>query len=624
MAARGQASPEQLKILGVVIQQVTQEMEAEGHRVKPPGGSTGASASASAPASAPSSSSSSPAPVKGNATHAVPSQASASPSSSSATAKPRKSGGGSSKKKKKKTGEDQGEGETSKKEYPTQQTPMVKQEVAAPADAQASASTPAKKKKKKQPKVSDGTSGASMTTTDTSAASPSTTNKPVSDGSAPAPATSSKTGVKTGPATPSASPRSGKPSSSARPPSDNTAPISRTAPAPLHRPPLIVVEFPENPSVRFYLPLWCSLISRRKVMFQGRGEELVMDAREDEAKRAEVKEGLQVDLDFLAPVKGSLSDRVVNGPGEEDKESGKEEKKAGDAGAEGSASGDPQQPPEGAGSAAESSQQAVTVNETAIKKEPQQPSAPAPRYALHMTLTGQGDTGALWDTLDRVPGVKSYGADGQELPVTASGSEAEADVDVVAEGKTSMHSTIAQAIAHLPPRRHLKVNATPPSGLSDHLRDKFIPTQRDVHSLQGSTQSQSTRSKRSSRRSDLPSARDFVIMEPGTDSTSVALGSSSLSSKRRSETDPTAPPRKKRNVITHNPDGSLKTCNHCGCSYPPMWRRGPDGVGTLCNACGSRWKVGRLILHASRGGGGAVEQRNQDEDKDTEKASAVA
>ena len=53
-------------------------------------------------------------------------------------------------------------------------------------------------------------------------------------------------------------------------------------------------------------------------------------------------------------------------------------------------------------------------------------------------------------------------------------------------------------------------------------------------------------------------------------------------------------PRKKRNVATHNPDGTLKLCNYCKTNQTPMWRRGPDGPGTLCNACGSRWKMGRL------------------------------
>ena len=59
-------------------------------------------------------------------------------------------------------------------------------------------------------------------------------------------------------------------------------------------------------------------------------------------------------------------------------------------------------------------------------------------------------------------------------------------------------------------------------------------------------------------------------------------------------------PRKKRNVATHNPDGTLKLCNYCKTNQTPMWRRGPDGPGTLCNACGSRWKMGRLDNQAKQ------------------------
>ena len=33
-----------------------------------------------------------------------------------------------------------------------------------------------------------------------------------------------------------------------------------------------------------------------------------------------------------------------------------------------------------------------------------------------------------------------------------------------------------------------------------------------------------------------------------------------------------------------------------------MWRRGPNGAGTLCNACGVKWKNGKILVGVSSGG----------------------
>ncbi|KAG0167370.1 hypothetical protein DFQ30_006127, partial [Apophysomyces sp. BC1015] len=40
---------------------------------------------------------------------------------------------------------------------------------------------------------------------------------------------------------------------------------------------------------------------------------------------------------------------------------------------------------------------------------------------------------------------------------------------------------------------------------------------------------------------------------------------------------------------------SLKKCLYCGSKSTPMWRRGPQGAGTLCNACGVKWKHGKIL-----------------------------
>jgi GATA zinc finger len=42
-------------------------------------------------------------------------------------------------------------------------------------------------------------------------------------------------------------------------------------------------------------------------------------------------------------------------------------------------------------------------------------------------------------------------------------------------------------------------------------------------------------------------------------------------------------------------NGSLKKCLYCGSKSTPMWRRGPQGAGTLCNACGVKWKHGKIL-----------------------------
>ncbi|CEJ01905.1 hypothetical protein RMCBS344292_15925 [Rhizopus microsporus] len=38
-----------------------------------------------------------------------------------------------------------------------------------------------------------------------------------------------------------------------------------------------------------------------------------------------------------------------------------------------------------------------------------------------------------------------------------------------------------------------------------------------------------------------------------------------------------------------------KQCSYCGSKSTPMWRRGPEGAGTLCNACGVKWKHGKIL-----------------------------
>lgn len=138
----------------------------------------------------------------------------------------------------------------------------------------------------------------------------------------------------------------------------------------------------------------------------------------------------------------------------------------------------------------------------------------------------------------------------------------------------------------MPERHHLKVRVPPariPRGLEEHLSDKFavriqvlgsrpLP-KRKVGGVSGST---------------AALVEDEMEWEgiTGTGPRAAGLG----------EATPPRPPKRKRHVALHNPDGTRKSCGACGRTRTPMWRRGPKGPSTLCNACGARWKAGRLVV----------------------------
>ncbi|CAO3693492.1 unnamed protein product [Umbelopsis ramanniana] len=53
----------------------------------------------------------------------------------------------------------------------------------------------------------------------------------------------------------------------------------------------------------------------------------------------------------------------------------------------------------------------------------------------------------------------------------------------------------------------------------------------------------------------------------------------------------------KRGAV-HQKDDNLLKCHYCSTRHTSMWRRGPDGGGTLCNGCGLRWKQGEILVGA--------------------------
>ncbi|KAI9248202.1 hypothetical protein BY458DRAFT_465073 [Sporodiniella umbellata] len=52
---------------------------------------------------------------------------------------------------------------------------------------------------------------------------------------------------------------------------------------------------------------------------------------------------------------------------------------------------------------------------------------------------------------------------------------------------------------------------------------------------------------------------------------------------------------KATNPVSSKTPNTIKKCLYCGCKTTPMWRRGPQGAGTLCNACGVKWKHGKIL-----------------------------
>ncbi|CAG8595827.1 4562_t:CDS:2, partial [Acaulospora colombiana] len=75
------------------------------------------------------------------------------------------------------------------------------------------------------------------------------------------------------------------------------------------------------------------------------------------------------------------------------------------------------------------------------------------------------------------------------------------------------------------------------------------------------------------------------------------VGEGSKSSKTNSRKIKPVPPMTP-NVVhppVSNSSGGNKKCAYCFAKNTPMWRRGPDGAGTLCNACGVKWKQGKIL-----------------------------
>lgn len=72
-----------------------------------------------------------------------------------------------------------------------------------------------------------------------------------------------------------------------------------------------------------------------------------------------------------------------------------------------------------------------------------------------------------------------------------------------------------------------------------------------------------------------------------TTTTTVTTNSTTTTTTSNTET--------KKGGKSGNGSNGMKKCLYCGSKSTPMWRRGPQGAGTLCNACGVKWKHGKIL-----------------------------
>lgn len=514
VAAKGQASPEQLRDLGLVIAKVTREMEAEGLKVQTPGSSAQTQSQPAAPSSKSAAMPKMPRPPAGNGSTSAGTKA-------KGKGKARASVGASS-------------------------------ETADQAEASATASA----KKAGEP---------TLTASDTSAPTADATS------TAPAPSSTSTAGA--------------------------SQPTAASPPPKAHRPPILLIEFREAISHRYYLPVWSSAVTRsmrRKVsakqtldMIDGlgddaeQGEDLLVGEEIDEDgsirdEGSKLVDGVEVEMKFVAPLIGSDAAAAGAGIGE------------------GASAGDRDFP--------------VTLRFTA--------TAPA--------RGSEGETSpldALWEAVGRIPGVVTTVAEKEgpfataqpaANPTDAAGNELDAQAKTQREEEeqrkrdrehlANIESVLTRAFARLPPPLKIDLSADSsrvPAGLDVHLSDNFAPSLGSTSSFAIAGQVDGRR-KQHHQHLDLSSVVVGTSTSPDADVSMSSINDaneSSASLRQPRGSSPSAKPKRKpRPVATHNPDGTLKRCSSCATHTTPMWRRGPLGVGTLCNACGAKWKCGRLAV----------------------------
>lgn len=397
------------------------------------------------------------------------------------------------------------------------------------------------------------------------------------------------------------------------------------------KPPVIIVEFRENPSMRFILPLWKCLVERTEGVERPSSPKVKKERRsffdndsdDEDSPRIEP----ELKLSFFAP---SLGSDAADGSGlreleEELKRKAAEEAKlnaasAASTGGQGDAARSSASPE--AASAAVASDKAVDDSTSSQEKKKKggpsdgsskkgskatnQASSDASLssdysqskkhevYPLTWSIKG-GVTESLWEAFGRVPGTMTCQPVKREPEIELEPDVAEFLVpeiryhllDLPME-EIKIHKettdTFVDLYSQMPDRRFILPRVAPallPAGLEDHLHDRFAVRTQCVQDRP------IVKRKAGAREDDVSFSYEGIGL--------TVIGPNGVKTEPGA-TAPPKPPKRKRHVATHNPDGSIKSCGACGKTKTPMWRRGPKGPSQLCNACGARWKAGRLVV----------------------------
>uniref|UniRef100_V5EU54 GATA-type domain-containing protein n=1 Tax=Kalmanozyma brasiliensis (strain GHG001) TaxID=1365824 RepID=V5EU54_KALBG len=397
------------------------------------------------------------------------------------------------------------------------------------------------------------------------------------------------------------------------------------------KPPVIIVEFRENPSMRFILPLWKCLVERTEGLERPSLPKIKKERRsffdndsdDEESQRIEP----ELKLSFFAP---SLGSDAADGSGlreleEELKRKAAEEAKLNavnasstaspsdgaalgassstaspEAGTPASATGDNDKADTHAKKKKAGSTTGSKKGSKAVKQEvPDAMSFDHPQskkhevYPLTWSIKG-GVTESLWEAFGRVPGTMTCQPVKREPEIELEPDVAEFLVPEIRyhlldlpmeEIKIQKETTEAfvDLYSQVPDRRFILPRVAPihlPQGLEDHLQDRFAVRPQCIEGRP------MVKRKAGAREDDVSFSYEGIGL--------AVIGPDGVKTEPGAE--PAKPPKRKRHVATHNPDGSIKSCGACGKTKTPMWRRGPKGPSQLCNACGARWKAGRLVV----------------------------
>ena len=377
-----------------------------------------------------------------------------------------------------------------------------------------------------------------------------------------------------------------------------TAP-GRSSPAPCHDdehapPPIVLVEFPENPSLHFVLPLWHTAIERRTTHQGARrillsflipaiGSKAAGESGKNEASEA-VRGMLVQDLDSKKSHQPTRSDQTATQTDEMSStpactSASSESMQKSEASEQPVTNPSiPKAAPSGSNARRARRSSSRARNDRNIHDALPDPSTrvPKPRpvptrnhelYPVTWNITSQAPLDQrLWECLGRVPGCLT---DGQW---TSSYDERVWNL---------LKGSLRSRMASRPPEYTLPAHLLQediPVGLVDHVSDRYM-----MRMLVNTSRPQPKR-----KVAMLSETKDT----PRANTASIAVRAPVVSE------DGSVPvkPKRKRHVATHNPDGSIKSCGACGKTKTPMWRRGPKGPSQLCNACGAKWKAGRLVV----------------------------